>query len=390
MNLTVVLEHRYDRTPDGQVWTPGMHDYAFWKRYLMVFERVQVVARMREVPSVDASMRPAGGEGVSFTAVPHFIGPSQYLKVQRQVRRVIAGALHHPAAGAVLLRVPGSVCNVAFKVLGNRPFAVEVLGDPYDLFAPGVQTHPLRPVFRFLNTRQLRAQCRRAKVAAYVTRAALQRRYPTRGQSFGVSDVELPPQAYAAQGRRWHPGPYQAVMVCTLEVNYKGVELAIRALALLRERGLTLRLKLVGGGALRPRFEALAAELGLGQQVEFVGSVSGGAGVRAQLDQADFFLMPSLQEGLPRALVEAMARGLPALGSTIGGIPELLEPPELFPAGNVPAIAEAVARLLGNENRYNEVSERNLTVAQSYGDAELHDLRMQFYSAVRDRAGQMR
>lgn len=388
MKLTAVLEQRYDRTPDGQVWTPGAHDYAFWKRYLSVFGQVQVVARVREVPFVGAAMRPAGGEGVAFTAVPHYIGPEQYFRVQRQVRRVIAGAVRGPQAGAVVLRVPGALSNVAFQFLKDQPFAAEVVADPYDLYAPGLSDHPLRPVFRALNTRQMKAQCRRAGVVAYVTREALQRRYPTSGSAFGLSDVDLPPEAYAERGRRWQPGPHQAVMVCTLQSNYKGVGEALTAVKLLRERGLNMKLRIVGEGALRPRFEAQAAALGIADLVAFVGAVPAGADVRRQLDSSDLFFMPSLQEGLPRAMVEAMARGLPVLGSDIGGIPELIGASERFAARDAGAAADALQRLLTDEARYNALGERNLEVARSYANETLGDLRLRFYRAVRDQVAQ--
>ena len=391
MNLTAVLEQRYDRTPDGQVWTPGPHGAEFWARYLEVFGAVRVVARVRDVPGVGERMRPAGGPGVSFVAVPHFIGPAQYLRVRGQVRRAIAAAVLDPGAGAVLLRVPGTLSNEAYRALGNRPFAAEVVGDPYDLFAPRVSRHPLRAFFRQMYTRQLQAQCRRARVVAYVTREALQRRYPSPGRMFGLSDVDLPAGAYAARGRSWHAAPHEAVMVCTLQFPYKGVDLAVSALSLLRARGLDLRLRIVGEGALRPALEAqaqaLGLELGPAGQVEFVGAVPGGAGVRGQLDRADVFLMPSWQEGLPRAMVEAMARGLPALGSEIGGIPELIGPGERFPAGDPAAVAAALEGLLGDPERYEALGERNLGVARTYSNEALGEVRREFYRAVRDLAG---
>ncbi|WP_407572316.1 glycosyltransferase [Deinococcus altitudinis] len=388
MRLTAVLEQRYDRTPDGRVWTPGPHGYAFWARYLMVFSDVRVVARVREVPSVGGSMKPASGDGVAFAAVPHFLGPRQYLQRSVQVRRAIGKAVRDPQAGVVLLRVPGTLSSVAFAALGKRRFAAEVVGDPYDQHAPGVRDHPLQALFRRIYTRQMTEQCRRSSVTAYVTAEALQRRYPTSGQAFALSDVDLPPEAYSARPRIWHPEPHEAVMVCTLELNIKGVDVAIAAVRVLRDRGVDVRLRIVGDGLLRPEFERQAADLGVADQVLFVGAVAGGEAVRAQLDQGDVFLMPSRQEGLPRAMVEAMARGLPALGAEIGGIPELLGPHELFALSGTTAlqaetVADALQRLLADPARYGALSARNLEVAHGYANAALKDTRLRFYQAVR-------
>lgn len=389
MRLTAVLEQRYDRTPDGRVWTPGPHGYPFWERYLTVFSEVRVVARVRDVPAVTGSLRPASGPGVAFAAVPYFLGPVGFVRQYGKVRRAIGRAVRDPQAGVVLLRIPGTLSSVAFSALGGRPFAAEVVGDPYDQHAPGVRRHPLQAFFRRSYTRQMTEQCRRSGVTAYVTAEALQRRYPTSGQAFALSDVDLPPEAYAARPRTWHPEPHEAVMVCTLELNIKGVDVAIGAIRILLDRGLKVRLRIVGDGVLRPQFERQAADLGVAGQVLFVGAVAGGEAVRAQLDQGDVFLMPSRQEGLPRALVEAMARGLPALGSEIGGIPELLGPQERFVLGGTATVqaetvADALQRLLADPARYEALGTRNLEEAKGYANAALEDTRRRFYEAVRD------
>ncbi|WP_407541849.1 glycosyltransferase family 4 protein (plasmid) [Deinococcus radiomollis] len=394
MRLTAVLEQRFDRTPDGRVWTPGPHGYPFWERYLTVFSEVRVVARVRDVPALTGSLRPANGPGVVFAAVPHFLGPLGFLRQYLKVRRAIGRAVRDPQAGVVLLRVPGTLSSVASAALGRRPFAAEVVGDPYDQHAPGVRRHPLQAFFRRSYTRQMTEQCKRSSVTAYVTSEALQRRYPTSGQAFALSDVDLPPEAYAARPKVWHPEPHEAVMVCTLELNIKGVDAAISAVRVLRDRGRNVRLRIVGDGLLRPQFEKQAADLGLAGQVLFVGAVAGGEAVRAQLDQCDVFLMPSRQEGLPRAMVEAMARGLPALGSEIGGIPELLGPDERFTLGpadqthadalQAETVADALQRLLGDPARYDAQGARNLEVSRAYANSALADTRLRFYQAVRD------
>ena len=56
MNLVITLEQRFEATPDGKVWTPGLFAHPFWTRYLDVFDHVCVVARVRRV----AATPPAG------------------------------------------------------------------------------------------------------------------------------------------------------------------------------------------------------------------------------------------------------------------------------------------------------------------------------------------
>lgn len=83
-----------------------------------------------------------------------------------------------------------------------------------------------------------------------------------------------------------------------------------------------LRLRMIGDGDDRRRCEELAARAGAGGQVEFLGYRTD---VAAQLQHADAFVLPSLNENLPLALLEAMAAGLPCIAADVGGIPEALD-----------------------------------------------------------------
>src|SRR4051794_27105219 len=104
MQLLISSEQRYERTPDGAVWTPNANSYTFWNRYLETFEDVRVLARIRNVPTVDPHWLRADGPRVAIHAVPHFIGPIQYLAHWFSIRRSILGSFKH--GQAVIMRVP--------------------------------------------------------------------------------------------------------------------------------------------------------------------------------------------------------------------------------------------------------------------------------------------
>ena len=76
---------------------------------------------------------------------------------------------------AVILRVPGQIANCIEPLLRRtgHPYAVEVVADPFDVFAPGSVKHPLAPFFRWWSPRQLRRVCRNAFAASYVTRRSV-------------------------------------------------------------------------------------------------------------------------------------------------------------------------------------------------------------------------
>jgi glycosyltransferase involved in cell wall biosynthesis len=383
MRVIVALRHRFERTPDGAVWTIGQFAHSFWTRYLSVFDHVRVVARVRHVSEVPQDWQRADGEGVTFASVPYYVGPWQYLLRARRVHGAVRNAMTWREA--VVLRIPSQVASCVEAVLRKRsyPYGAEVVIDPYDVFAPGSVEHPLRPVFRWWFSRRLRRQCVAAAGVAYVTAEALQRRYPPSARAFSThySSVELPDSAFVSAPRApiASNGPFRVITVCGLNYLTKGPDVLIDAVGACVQQGLDLNLILVGSGRCRAGLEARAAALGLGERAHFRGQLPSGEAVRKQLDRADLFVLPSRAEGLSRAMIEAMARGLPCIGSTVGGVPELLAPDDLVPPGDVGALAGKIREVWSDPQRLARMSRRNLDKAREYGQEVLQHRRDEFY-----------
>jgi glycosyltransferase involved in cell wall biosynthesis len=271
--------------------------------------------------------------------------------------------------------------------IAGKAYGVEVLGDPRDVFAPGANDHMLRPLFRHVFQADLRRVVLYATAAAYVTDAALQRRYPCPAFQIGVSDVEIGEDALAPTWRRAssRSGTFSIVTVGSLENLCKGPDVLLEALAGCVARGLDVSLTLVGDGRHRPELEARSHALGLDGRVRFAGEVTAGAAVRRELDAADLFVLPSRAEGLPRALIEAMARGLPCLASRVGGIPELLTDDALVAAGDAGALAFRIATLLRRPEELDGMAAQNLARAADFRESLLVHRRRWFYREVLDR-----
>lgn len=385
MDVVIAVEHRFVRTPDGAVWTTTGLARPHWSRYLGTFRRVHVLARVLDAAEPPAEARRTDGDGVDVLAVPHFVGPRAYLRSRGEVADAVAAALAaHPDA-AVLLRVPGTIGKVArFALAGaGRPYGVEVVGDPWDVFSRGAVRHPLRPALRVLLARELRAVCARACAALYVTSAALQRRYPTgpRAAAFAASDVELGDDAYADAPRpAWPPGGgrrLRVVTVGTLQELYKAPDVLVEAAAHAWRAGIDLELHVVGGGKYRPALQGLAARLGIADRVRFLGSLPAGEPVRRELDGADLFALSSRAEGMPRALVEAMARGLPCLATPVGGIPEVL-PPEALAPPEPRAFGARLVELASDAPLRAALARANLARAAAFHERALQPVREAF------------
>jgi glycosyltransferase involved in cell wall biosynthesis len=389
MRVVIVLEPRFVRTPDGAVWTQTMFPYNFWLRYLEVFDRIKIVARTLEVPSVASNWKRVDGENVSCAKIPHYIGPWQYLQKANQVNSAARGAVS--PKDAVIFRVGSNLANSIEPVLNQtgHPYAVEVVADPYDVFAPGSVKHPLRPFFRWFFPRKMRSQCANAAAASYVTQYALQRRYPPGEKTFSTyySDVELSETAFVSKPRSLKPEQkaFTLVYVGSMAQLYKAPDILIKATAACIKRGLDLKLVAIGDGKHRSELETLAKNLAIAERVNFLGQLSAGTSVRDRLDLADLFILPSYQEGMPRAMLEAMARGLPCIGSTVGGIPELLSVENLVPPGDVTALAEKISEIVNNPERMAQMSSINLKKAKEYSEEILHQRWNEFYQQVRQR-----
>jgi glycosyltransferase involved in cell wall biosynthesis len=138
----------------------------------------------------------------------------------------------------------------------------------------------------------------------------------------------------------------------------------------------------VGGGRLQASLEETARALGLGPDVEFTGQVPSSA-VTSLLDSADIFVLPSLTEGLPRALLEAMARGLPAIGSAVGGIPELLSAECLAVPGDLTNLADRIGTLVTDREFRRTAAEANLRRAADFDASRLGAVRRDFLRCVK-------
>lgn len=124
----------------------------------------------------------------------------------------------------------------------------------------------------------------------------------------------------------------------------KGQLLLIEAMARARSAGVRFKLVLAGDGEMRTQIEARASELGIRSYIRITGWI-GSDQVRAEILAARAMVLPSFAEGLPVALMEAMALGRPVITTMIAGIPELVQQGFngwLLPAGNVDALVDAL------------------------------------------------
>jgi colanic acid/amylovoran biosynthesis glycosyltransferase len=173
---------------------------------------------------------------------------------------------------------------------------------------------------------------------------------PAHWQKLHVIHVGLPVDQFDPVDQR-APAENPTILCVGRLVPEKGQAVLLEAVAHLIDVGYDLRVTFVGDGPARPELEAMVERLGLAGQVSFVGAV-GQEEIRELYSTASLFCLPSFAEGIPVALMEAMAMRCPVVSTRIAGIPELIENGDtglLVSAGAVDELTQALRRLLDDE-----------------------------------------
>jgi len=393
VRVIVALENRFLKTTNGSIYSTTVCDYNFWKRYLQVFDEVIVFARVAEIPETELDKPAANGPNVSFISLPTFIGPWQYLRHRHELKILAKKAL--PEADAYILRIPGIASSLLWHCLEKEqlPYGVEVVGHAWSALGKGTVKSLLRPFARYIFAREQKKQCQGAVAAAYVSEQYLQRDYPagcwtTHYSSLDLSDdsiideqkfaERLAALRNAVDGKR----PFRICHIGSMSALYKAQDVLIEAVAICRKKKFDTELTLLGDGKYQQMFIEKVKQLGILNCVNFAGRVPPRQPVFEYLDAADMFVLPSLAEGLPRSLIEAMARGLPCIGTRVGGIRELLSDEDLVVPGDAEKLAQKIMAVMRDQKTLEKMARRNLEKAKQNCSSELNKRRIEFYNKV--------
>jgi len=252
----------------------------------------------------------------------------------RQLGELPAAIAHIHTCSGLTFFLDGLLATLA-RARGVRVI-LHVHGARFDAFLDTLD--PLRRRW----AQQIARRADRVVVLSEEWRQRLQTRLPGARLTIIENGVPLP----LPVSRQYESGPVRGIFLGSIG-RRKGVPQLIEALVQAAD-GISLRLagdeEYPGD---RSAMQALAQQHGVATRLEFVGAVSGTA-KEAFLREADFFVLPSLAEGLPISLLEAMASGLPVIATTVGAVPAVIEPMRnglLVAPGAVVELRQAMERL---------------------------------------------
>lgn len=269
----------------------------------------------------------------------------------------------------IFARMPSIISNVVLKeaLKLNKPYLVEVGGCAWDSFwNHGIKGKILAPIMFFWEKKYVH----KADFAIYVTEQFLQHRYPNNKNTTNCSNVYLESFDEEVLNERLRrinnmdfSRPILGQTVASIDVKYKGEQYVIRALKDLKKIGIHAEYQIVGPGE-GAFLKKQAKKNGVTDQVVFLGAKEKEE-VFSWLQSIDIYVQPSKQEGLPRAVIEAMSVGCPAIGSNIAGIPELLERDCLFNPNNNQQVVSCIINTLNKKNM-SKYAQKNFFKAKKY------------------------
>lgn len=287
----------------------------------------------------------------------------------------------------VVGRVPSIIAYRAFdcaKKLGV-PFFTEAMGCAWDAYWNHGLTGKIIAPYMFF---KMKSVVKNSDYALYVTNQFLQNRYPCKKKTVSASNVKIEDVNIDILEKRISRIDHfnerkMILMTCAaVDVRYKGQEYVIKAIPILNKMGIKVRYILAGGGN-QEYLRCIAKKNNVSDQVEFLGRVSLKT-IFEYLDNSDIYIQPSLQEGLPRSVIEAMSRACPSVGARTAGIPELLDKDCVFKRKSEKSIAKTLKHIY-NKDRLKQLAQGNFNNSRQYHEDVLSKKRNMYYNTIIDK-----
>ena len=284
----------------------------------------------------------------------------------------------------VICRMPSIIAyrasDIARKL--NKPVLAELMCDGWDPYwNHGIFGKIIAPYMHL----KMKRVTYNADYAVYVTEKFLQGRYPCKNPSINASNVQIQSVSEEVLAKRLklieerHVKNNVSVRTtATIDLFSKGQRFVVEAIGELKKKGIIVNYYLVGDGK-QDYLRNIAKKCKVEEQLVFLGLLTLDQ-VYEQIDKVDIYIQPSLQEGLPRAVIEAMSRACPCLGARTAGIPELLDDECIFERSSGISTANAIEKLVAKG--LTDYAKRNFEHSKEYLEDVLDRRRNDYFSEI--------
>lgn len=381
MQLYFYTEARFVLAKDGKIYNPnGVQKRDVFKRYLEVFENINIIARVKKDNNyiIDKN-HIVEGDNIKVFPIAYYNGfldyLSKYFIVQNDIKKIVLNSKN----AVHILRLPGNIGTIASKYLMN--YGVEVVGDPFDVFDTKFYKNPLLYILKYKAYYDLKRIVKKSNCALYVTRYTLQKRYPNRNM-FSASNVKILKDDIISKPKKLVKEDVKLLSIGTLEQLYKSPDVVIELIKELREEGINISLNWIGEGKYKESMLYLVKKYNLKSCVSFIGYISNKNLLYQEIDNSDIFIIASKTEGLPRVVIEVFSRGLPVIGTAVGGIPELVSNELLCKVDDISQMKFLIKKLISDKEFYESNSKKNIEISKGYTEDILQKNRVEFYKSL--------
>ncbi|HFO0561140.1 glycosyltransferase family 4 protein [Providencia sp. PROV250] len=301
------------------------------------------------------------------------IAPKNYLSIFN-IKLILKFSLEIKNNDFLVANIPSilGIFSLIINTFAKKPFSVEVAAD-YDQFSSKKGGFCVSLIMKPLMTYFIK----NAKGAAYVSQF-LKEKYPSYGQYVISSNVNI--ESISKKEYKYRPEHLEITFIGGLNER-KGVFNLLESIKIIKNKtDKKIVINLIGGHHDR-NWNKIVKDLKIENLVIFYGILTKTKIIEI-LDRSDLYIQPSLTEGIPRATLEAMSRGLPVVATKLPGFSEILDEEVLVNTNSSKELAEKILTLSRDENKLKSLSYRNRKRAKDFTYEILHNKRKKFYQEV--------
>lgn len=272
--------------------------------------------------------------------------------------------------GCVLARTAKSLGKILIAYCGSDPFSAQLAKGGFRNFFKGL-------IWFLLEKRKMKI----ADYAHYCTEY-LQKRYPCRCPYLICSNVNISIDDDTLINRMTYietdKQKYVIGLMGVVDSKLKGVDCAIKALSLLNDE---YELELVGDGDFST-WNDLISSLNLNQRIRYLGYFSDKNRIMEWFERIDCYIQPSLSEGLPRSMIEAMSRACPVIATDISDIPNLLDECALIKKNDYRELAGKIKRMHDDVSYAKKQAKKNFDTSKKFSCEIRNEKLSKFYNDI--------
>lgn len=380
MRIFFIHDHPFYQE-NNMVYSGGGLPSSTWNNYLLYFSDITIFGRLSSNLK-DKSVLSSGNQKVKFVLTSHYSSfPSIFFNLKKLISQI---KLEISKSDVVLVRLPSLLGFIAafIALRVKKKIIVEQVGNTNEALAShgSLSGKLIGGAFELVN----KYIVKKANYVSYVTDNKLQKDYPTKGISVGLSDVLIEKiiKKEEIDDSRFYEREFKIGLVGGFDAKYKGQNILLQALALFDKKVKeNISLSFVGKGNYG-WLSDIAKNLCLLENIKFIGPKESGKEIFDFLLDMSLYVQPSYTEGMPRALLEAMSVGCPVLGSKVGGIPDVVSSTFIHNSGDYKTLSDQILKLYNNRELLLKESIRSIEMVQPFLKSNLDKKRDSFYREI--------